>query len=118
MVTARSQRVAEAIKQEVSDILQNELKDPRIGFASVVKVEVTRDLRFARVFVSVLGDEESRQQTLRGLVSGVGFIRSELGKRIRLRHTPELVFALDDSIAHGVRISQLLSELQRTPKPE
>ncbi|MEW6522156.1 MAG: 30S ribosome-binding factor RbfA [Bacillota bacterium] len=117
-MTARSQRVAEAIKEEISDILQNDMKDPRIGFASVVRVQVSPDLRAAKVHVSVLGDEEARRKTMAGLDSGTGFIRSELGKRLRLRHTPEVVFVLDDSIEHGVHISKLLMDLRRDQERE
>lgn len=111
-MVARSQRVAEAIKESVGDILQNQIKDPRIGLASVVKVQVSPDLRLAKVYVSVLGDEEARRQTLAGLESGSGFIRSELGKRLRLYRTPEVVFVMDDSIAYGVHISKLLMEIK------
>jgi ribosome-binding factor A len=111
-VVARSRRVAEAIKEAVGDILQNQLKDPRIGFSSVVKVEVSPDLRLAKVYVSVLGDAEAQRKTLAGLQSGSGFIRSELGKRLRLYRTPEVVFVMDDSIAYGVHISKLLMEIK------
>ncbi|MCL6450857.1 MAG: 30S ribosome-binding factor RbfA [Acetobacteraceae bacterium] len=109
----RVNRVGEAIKEEVSRILQRELKDPRIGFCSVVDVEVSSDLRHAKVFVSVLGDEAAKQATLAGLESARGFIRTEIGRRIRLRHTPEVVFRLDSSIERGARVSQLLNEIRR-----
>lgn len=117
-MTARNQRVAEAIKEEVSEILQNQLKDPRIGFASVVRVQVSPDLRSAKIHVSVLGDGEARKKTMAGLESGTGYIRSELGKRLRLRHTPEVVFVMDDSIEHGVHISKLLMDLRRDQENE
>ncbi len=113
MVRQRAYRVREAIKEEISDILKNRLKDPRIGFASVVDVEVSGDLRHAKVFISVLGGEEKKIQTLEGLRSATGFIRSEVGKRIRLRHTPEIVFYLDESIERGVHISKLLEDVKR-----
>lgn len=108
----RPERVGEAIKEEISDILRNEIKDPRIGFVSVVEVEVSPDLRHAKVYVSVLGDEEARVQSLKGLESATGFIRSEIGRRIRLRHTPEILFRLDKSIEHGVKIARLLNEIR------
>lgn len=108
----RPERVGEAIKEEISDILRNEIKDPRIGFVSVVEVEVSPDLRHAKVYVSVLGDDEARVQSLKGLESATGFIRSEIGRRIRLRHTPEILFRLDKSIEHGVKIARLLNEIR------
>lgn len=110
-VKTRAQRLAEAIREEVSDILKNEIKDPRVGFVSITRVDVSTDLRHARVYVSVYGEVDKADESLRGLESARGFIRSELGRRIRLRHTPEIVFSLDHSIKHGARITQLLNEL-------
>jgi len=107
-MSLREGRLAEAIKEEVSDILRNDLKDPRIGFASITAVEVSGDLRHAKIFVSVLGDQQQKADTMKGLESASGYIRSELGRRIRLRFTPEIVFRLDESIERGVRIAQLL----------
>lgn len=86
----RSLRVAEAIKEEVSEILQQDLKDPRLGFVSVVSVEVTRDISQAKIYVSVYGTAEEKKESLSGLNSAKGYIRSEIGKRIRLRHVPNL----------------------------
>lgn len=112
----RAQRVAEAIKEEVSELLQMGIKDPRVGFASVVKVQVSRDLRHARVFVSVMGDEEEQRESLKGLNSAHGFIRTAVSRRLQLRFAPELEFRLDDSIEHGVRIAKLLNDV-RLGKP-
>ncbi len=109
-MSLRGGRVGEAIKEEISDIIRNELKDPRVGFASITRVEVSRDLRHAKVFVSVFGDEAQKAETIRGLESAAGFIRSEIGKRIRLHHTPEIVFRLDESIEHAVRIAKILRD--------
>jgi ribosome-binding factor A len=106
----RAQRVAERIKEEMADILRR-VKDPRVGFASVVRVECSSDLRYAKVYISVFGPEADQQATMRGLENAKGFIRSELGRRVRLFHTPELHFALDTSIAHGDRIARLLAGL-------
>lgn len=107
----RAGRLAEGIKREVTDIMRN-LKDPRIAsMTSLTGVEVTRDMRYARLFISVYGTEEEQQMTLEGLQSASGFIRQELGKRIRLRHLPELSFSLDSSIQHGIRISRILDEV-------
>ncbi|MBX5476014.1 MAG: 30S ribosome-binding factor RbfA [Clostridia bacterium] len=113
MVRQRAQRVAERIKEELADILRRRVKDPRVGFASITAVEVSNDLRHARVFVSVLGDEAEQRATMQALERARGFVRSELGARLKLFHTPELVFERDDSIAHGARINELLHALQR-----
>lgn len=107
----RPERLAEAIKKEISALLQDELKDPRIGFASITAVEVTPDLRYARVFVSVFGPPDTRRASLEALQKAQGFIRGELGKRIRLRHTPEITFKLDESIGRGTRVLELLNEV-------
>lgn len=109
----RPQRVGEAIKEELSDILRNDLKDPRIGFASVVKVEVSQDLRHAKIYISVFGDDNQKRATMKGLESAAGFIRSEVSRRIRLRFAPELSFSLDESIEQGARIARLLGDLRR-----
>jgi ribosome-binding factor A len=111
-VSYRPERLGEAIKEEVSDILRNELKDPRIGFATVTAVEVSGDLRHAKIFVSVLGSPEEQKATFEALRRAQGFVRSELGRRIRLRHTPEIVFRRDDSIKHGARVLELLEEVK------
>lgn len=97
----------EGLKRETSEILRT-MKDPRIGFVSVTDVEVSRDLRHVKVFVSIYGDEEEKTDTLQALVHAQGFVRSELGKRIRLRHTPEIAFRMDESIERGARINELL----------
>lgn len=115
MSEQRAQRVAEEIKREVSGILRTEIKDPRMasGFISVTSVEVTRDLRHAKIFVSIYGNEDEQNQTIQALTKAAGFIRTEIGRRIRLRHTPEVTIHLDKSIAYGAHINQLLSELNR-----
>ena len=113
MSKIRVGRVGEQIKKELSQILQTELKDPRIGFITVTGVEVTSDLSQAKVYLSVLGNDEQKEETLAALSRGQGFIRNELGKRIRLRHTPELVFKFDTSIEYGSRIEALLKQLNR-----
>ncbi len=112
---ARANRVAEQIKKEVSQILQSEIKDPRItGFLSVTDVEVSRDLGFARIFVSIYGTDNEKKLTLKALESAQGFIRSEIGNRIRLRHVPEVSFHLDQSIEYGAHISGILKDLKET----
>ncbi|AJY76608.1 30S ribosome-binding factor RbfA [Paenibacillus beijingensis] len=113
MAKVRVGRVGEQIKKELSQIIQTELKDPRIGFITVTGVDVTSDLSQARVFLSVLGSDEQKEETLKAIARGTGFIRSELGKRIRLRHTPELLFKFDSSIEYGSRIETLLERINR-----
>lgn len=113
MAKIRVGRVGEQIKKELSQIIQSELKDPRIGFITVTGVEVTNDLSQAKVYLSVLGSEEQKEETLKAIARGTGFIRSELGKRMRLRHTPELVFKFDASIEYGSRIEALLEKINR-----
>ncbi|MBM7623475.1 30S ribosome-binding factor RbfA [Sporohalobacter salinus] len=112
----RPRRVAELIKKEVSQMLQREIKDPRIGFVTVTDVEVSEDLRHAKVFVSVLDDEEAKEETMEGLKNAVGYVRRELGQRIRLRHTPEILFRYDDSIERGARIFEILKDLNQDEK--
>lgn len=114
---ARASRVGEQIKKEVSQIIQSEIKDPRFtGFLSVTDVEVTRDLGFARIYVSIYGSESEKQLTLKALESALGFIRSEIGKRIRLRHVPEISFHLDQSIEYGAHITEILNDLKEKEK--
>ena len=107
----RTDRISEEVKKEVSTIIQNELKDPRLPeMVSVISAEVTRDLRYAKIYVSVLGDESASKDAIAGLKSAAGFIRREVGKRLRLRYAPEMLFELDHSIERGVYISKLINE--------
>src|SRR5699024_10226954 len=107
----RANRVAEQMKKELGEIISIKLKDPRIGFVTVTHVEVTGDLQQAKVFISVLGAEEDKKETLKCLSKATGFIRTEIGKRIRLRKTPELIFEFDEAIEYGNRIETILREL-------
>lgn len=113
----RPNRVGEQIKKELGQILQQELKDPRIGFVTVTGVEVTGDLQQATVYISVMGSNDDREGTLEGLEKAKGFIRTEIGRRIRLRHTPELMFKVDESIHYGNRIEKLLKEVNPDEPP-
>lgn len=108
----RTGRMAETIKQEVASIMQQELKDPRVGFASITSVEVSGDKRYAKIFISVLGDESKGKETIKALKNAQGFIRTELSKRLKVRFTPEIVFELDQSISHGVRIMEVLKGIE------
>ncbi|WP_203362347.1 30S ribosome-binding factor RbfA [Bacillus sp. REN10] len=110
-MTLRSNRVGEQMKKELTDILNRKVKDPRIGFITVTDVEVTGDLQQAKVYITVLGDEHKREETLKALAKAKGFIRSEVGQRIRLRKTPELLFEFDESIDYGNRIDALLRQI-------
>ncbi|HHW55910.1 MAG: 30S ribosome-binding factor RbfA [bacterium] len=107
----RQQRVREAYRQELSQLIQRELKDPRIGFLSITDVEVSGDLRQVKVYVSVMGDQQVKEETMAALDRARSFLRSEMGKRVRLRYTPELFFYLDESIERGVRLKGLLDQL-------
>ncbi|WAA13562.1 30S ribosome-binding factor RbfA [Fervidibacillus halotolerans] len=114
----RAKQVGEQMKKELSDIISRKIKDPRIGFVTVTDVEVTGDLQQAKVFISVLGGEEERENTLIGLTKAKGFIRSEIGRRIRLRKTPEIDFEFDESIEYGNRIETLLQNINHEKKEE
>lgn len=108
----RPERLAEAIKKEVSGMLREELKDPRIGFVTITFVEVSKDLRYANIFASVFGKQSEQKATMEALQKAQGFIRGELGKRIRLRYTPEITFKLDESIDRGARLLQLMEKVK------
>jgi ribosome-binding factor A len=113
-VVHRIERVNSMIRRELSDLLQRQVKDPRLGeFVAVTEVSVSPDLKFAKVFVSQLGDEDDKERVLKGLVSASGYFRTELGKRLKMRYVPELHFIWDESIEHGDRISQLLDNVAR-----
>ncbi|NLP37935.1 MAG: 30S ribosome-binding factor RbfA [Firmicutes bacterium] len=119
MSQQRAQRVSQELKKEISDILRNEVKDPRItGLISVTSVDVTKDLSHAKIFVSVFGSEEEQEATLAALKKATGFVRSLVGSRIRLRHVPELSFQLDHSIAYGAHINQVLREIRQEDDDE
>lgn len=110
----RTDRVGDLIRAEIADILMKKIKDPRIGFVTLTEVDVSPDLRHAKVFFSEL---TAQPPTMEGLTSAVGFIRSELKKRLYLRYIPDLVFCRDDSIERGARMATLLDELKRTDEP-
>jgi ribosome-binding factor A len=108
----RNERLAEAIKKEVAELLRDEIKDPRVGFVSITGVRVSKDLRYADIYASVLGEPEEQKASIEALTKAQGFVRSELGKRIRLRYTPEINFKLDQSIDRGVQLVRLIDEMQ------
>lgn len=108
----RIEKLQELIKQEMSKMLLTDLKDPRIGFVTVTDVEMTGDLREAKIYVSVMGGDEQVKSSLEGLQSALGFIRREIGQRVRLRFTPEISFALDTSLDYGDHIQKLLLQVE------
>jgi ribosome-binding factor A len=113
----RSERVAEGIREEVATFLAEDVKDPRVvGLVTVTGVDVTRDLRHAKVFVSIMGSEEERRATLEGLESAAGHLRSRVARALRLRVAPEISFRYDDTIARAARIEALLAELRQPPR--
>jgi ribosome-binding factor A len=116
MAKVRVSRVGEQIKKEIVDIVRNEVKDPRVGFVTITEVEASGDLQHATVFVSVMGNEEQRKETMEALQKATGFIRAEVGRRVRLRRTPELHFKLDTSLDYSTRISQVLRDLKEGEK--
>ena len=113
MTSPRIARLRELFKEETSAILQRNMRDPRIGFVSVTDVELSPDLRHARIFVSVYGDAEAKARTMEGLRSAEGFVRTELAHRIRLRYTPEVTFRIDESIEQGDRVNRLLRQVTK-----
>jgi ribosome-binding factor A len=111
----RVARVASLIKREVSQMLMDGIKDDRVGagMVSVTDVDVSGDLQHAKIFVSIYGTDEARSETMEGLKAATGFVRSELGKRIRLRRTPEVLFKEDRSVERGTRVLSLLDQLSQ-----
>ena len=115
----KNTRINEEVMRELSNIIRNDVKDPRISpMTSVVTVEVAPDLKTAKAYISVLGDEEDVNKTLEGLNSSAGYIRHKLAENINLRNTPELKFIIDQSIEYGVRMSKLIDEVNRDIKDD
>ncbi|CAA7602537.1 Ribosome-binding factor A domain protein [Acididesulfobacillus acetoxydans] len=114
MTKHRANRLAETLKEEISQLIREQLKDPRLGFVTVTAVDAAEDLSRAKVYVSVLGSPEDAKASLLVLNRAAGYIRSEIGKRVRLRQTPEIVFKYDPSIEHGAHIAKLLREVQNS----
>jgi ribosome-binding factor A len=110
-MSQRTDRLDSQIRQELMELLQREMKDPRLGFATITRVETARDLGHARVWVSVLGNELERERTMGALRVATPWLRRRLGERLSLRHVPELTVREDDSIASGDRVLQIIQEL-------
>jgi ribosome-binding factor A len=111
-MSQRTDRLDSQIRQELMELLQREMKDPRVGFATITRVETARDLGSARVWVSVLGTTEERQETIKALTDAAPWLRRQLGARLSVRHIPQLVIRHDDSIESGDRVLRLLRELE------
>lgn len=108
----RINRISEEVKKVISEMIYNGLKDPRISsMITVTSVEVTRDLSYANIYISVLGDKKAKEEALEGLSSAKGFIRKEIGSKIDLRYVPEPIFHLDESIEKGMYMSKLIKEV-------
>ena len=114
----RSERVGDLIHKEISEMLVKSIKDPRIGFVTITRVSVSEDFRLAKVYYSVLGSLTDREKSKKGLDSATGFIRKELGRRMRLRYTPEITFQFDPGIEYAVHIGEVLHHLHQGEKKE
>lgn len=118
MSRRRIQRVNELIRQELSTLLIRRVRDPRLSSVTITEVDTTADLRTARIYVSILDDdEETRQEVLCSLEGAAGFLRRELAHLLKVRHTPELIFHLDESARYGERIDQLLAQIRQEKQP-
>jgi ribosome-binding factor A len=115
--TRRQDQLGRVIAQELSDLMRLRVKDPRIGFASITAVNVSRDLSIAKVFISVMGTPEEQRETMRGLRHAAGFLRHELAQRLTVRHVPEITFTLDESIARGARMLDLINQISHERQP-
>ena len=112
-MTTRQEKLVKLIKEEVSEILRREIKDPRFGFFTVIDAEITSDLRHAKVFVSIMGTEEERKQSMEVLKHAQHFVRQEFGKRVRMKILPDIQFVQDESVDTGMHIFELLEEIRR-----
>jgi ribosome-binding factor A len=107
----RSEKIADLIQKEISEMLLKSIKDPRIGFVTITRVNVSEDCRFAKIYFSVAGTFAEREKSQRGLESARGYVRKELGRRIRLRYTPEIMFQFDPSIEYAIHMEKLIQSI-------
>ena len=117
-MSVRQERIQEQLVQELSEMIRRDLRDPRIGFVTLTGAEITRDLRHAKVFVSIYGTEEEQKQALKALNSASGILRGEFARRVHLRVAPDIDFRLDEGIARGQRIFELLHSVEGDLKPQ
>ena len=114
----RSEKVADLIQKEISQMLVKSIKDPRIGFVTITKVSVSDDFRLAKVYFSVAGTVKERERSMKGLDSAKGYVRKELGRRIRLRYTPEIMFQFDPSIEYAIHMEELIQSIHGEKGPD
>ena len=109
----RTDRLGDQIRAEIADIIAKKLKDPRVGFVTVTSVDVSADLRHAKVYVSILGDEKTQTETMKGLNSASGFVRGEIGRRIKIKFTPDIVFRQDNSLEQAAHVLDILGHIKK-----
>ncbi|MCP4649994.1 MAG: 30S ribosome-binding factor RbfA [PVC group bacterium] len=115
-MSQRQERVSQRIKEEVSTIIHDQIKDPRIGFFTITRVKLAPDLRFARIFYSIMGTDEQKKEAQEGLDSALKYIRRLVGERMELRYTPDLCFQLDESGEYSMRINEIFEKLEEEKK--
>ena len=114
----RKDRVGDLLKREIAQIVQSQLKDPGLGFVTITGAKLSADLKQARIFYSVLGDEDSKQRTASALKRASGFIQKEVGRNLKLKYTPEILFEFDGSVEYGAHIEELIEKIHRTEGPQ
>ena len=117
MSTRRIEKINELLRREISEVIQKEMKDPNLGFTTITRVETSKDIQYATVFTSVMAEDNARKKTIEHLNNATGFIQHQLSARIRLRNMPKLVFKLDTSIDHSMRISNILKKINEEQPP-
>ena len=117
MTTRRIERINELLRREISEIIQRELKDPGIGFTTIIRVETTNDLYYSTVYASVMGEEESRKRTIEHLNKAAGYIQRLLSSRLTMRNMPRISFKLDSSVDYSIRIDEILEKISKE-KPQ
>ena len=112
----RSERVEGQLKKEISRILLEDLKDPRIGFVTITRIDLTKNLRYARIYFSILGDDDAKEESLAGIKSSIGYIRKLIAERMNLRYVPELYFKLDNSIEYSINLEKTFERIKHEHK--
>lgn len=109
----RTERVEQQLKKEISKILQEDLKNPRVGFVTVTRVELTGNLRFARVYFSILGEKEAQGEAIEAIKSAAGFVRKLIGERMKLKYVPEILFKFDESIEYSINLEKTFERIHK-----
>ena len=112
----RSDRVEGQLKKEISKILQEDIKDPRIGFVTITRIDLTKNLRYASIYFSILGDDDAKEESLKGIKSSIGYIRKLIAERMNLRYVPELYFKLDNSIEYSINLEKTFERIKHEHK--